>query len=349
MYIDLAAEMYRESQEVSAICLVRTFARGRLRVRYMSGMRWVISLFLVVACSPDEPKPKPVDTGPFQRPIPPATFIDGNPARLVGIGDVHGDFKAAKKVLRKANLTDADNKWIAGDTIAVQVGDQVDRGDQDRKILDFFEDMSEQAFLAGGGFYPLIGNHEVMNVDIDLRYVTPAALEEFADIEFDPEDEFYDDLEDSEKGRAAAFRPGGPYAKMLAGHNTVMVVGDTAFVHGGLQPGDVAFGLEKLNLQTQKWMKSKRRSGPDPLRGNDGVVWTRIYSDDDEAPPDCATLIETLDAIPAKRLVVAHTVQQIPNAACDGKVWRIDVGMSAYYGGSPAAIEIMDGEVTVLE
>ena len=314
-------------------------------------MRLVLALFLLAACAQQESKKKhkPIDTGPFERPVPPPTIIEEQPARLVGIGDVHGDFAVAKKVLRKANITDSDNNWIAGDTVVVQVGDQTDRGDQDRKILDFFEGIAEQAFLAGGGFYALHGNHEVMNIELDFRYVGSGSWAEYDDIEWDPNDSFYDDYEDTEKGRAAAFRPGGPYAKMLAGHNTIMVIGDTAFVHGGLQPDDVEFGLDKINSQAQKYMKDNRKSLPSPLNGSSGPLWTRIYSDDETAPPDCDTLNATLDAIPAKRMVVAHTVQDTPNAACNGKVWRVDVGMSAYYGGDPAAIEIIDGEVTVIQ
>jgi len=312
-------------------------------------MLTALPLFMIAACTQPAPQRPPRDTGPFERPIPPPTTIADNPARLVGIGDVHGDYRVAKKVLRKANITDSDNNWIAGDTLVVQVGDQTDRGEQDRKILDFYEDLSEQAFLAGGGFYPLIGNHEVMNVDMDFRYVSEESLAEFADIEWDPADDFYDAFEEEEKGRAAAFRPGGPYAKLLAGHNTVMVIGDTVFVHGGLQPDDVNFGLKKMNTQAQKWMKDRRKQLPDPLDGGGGPLWTRIYSDDETAPPDCETLEETLALIPATRMVVAHTVQTVPNSACGGKVWRVDVGMSSYYGGDPAAIEIIDGEVTVLE
>ena len=302
-----------------------------------------------VACTSPQVKPAPKDTGPFQRPIPPPTVIEENPARLVAIGDVHGDYGVAKRVLRKANITNSDNVWTAGDTVVVQVGDQTDRGEKDRKILDFYEDLSEQAFLAGGGFYPLLGNHEVMNVEMDFRYVSEESFAEFADIEWDPTDDFYDDFEDEHKGRAAAFRPGGIYAKLLAGHNAVMVVGDSVFVHGGLKPDHVRFGLEKMNTQTQKWMKDRRKALPDPLDSSDGPLWTRIYSDDDEAPADCDTLEETLALIPAKRMVVAHTVQEVPNAACDGQVWRVDVGMSDYYGGDPAAIEIIDDEVMVIE
>ena len=51
-------------------------------------------------------------------------------------------------------------------------------------------------------------------------------------------------------------------------------------------------------------------------------------------------------------MVVGHTIQPdlAVTAACGGRVYRIDVGMSAgCYGGEPAALEIVnDVEVAVL-
>jgi hypothetical protein len=65
----------------------------------------------------------------------------------------------------------------------------------------------------------------------------------------------------------------------------------------------------------------------------------------------CETLGKTLDAIDgAKRLVVGHTPQLGGcNAECDGRIWRIDVGMSfGVVGADPEVIEIVGDEVRVL-
>jgi hypothetical protein len=60
-------------------------------------------------------------------------------------------------------------------------------------------------------------------------------------------------------------------------------------------------------------------------------------------------LDETLNALSLSRMVVAHTIQDGGiNSACDDKVWRVDVGMSAHYGGEPAALEITADGVVVL-
>lgn len=288
--------------------------------------------------------PSSPDRGPWTTP-PPSELPA--PARLVGFADVHGDLDATLDVLRLAGLIDADHRWAGGETVVVQTGDQLDRGDDEQAILDLFERLSEEAWDAGGGFYPLLGNHETMNVELDLRYVTDGGFADFADTPYDPEDALYDDFPEEQRGRVAAFRPGGPYALLLAGHNIAMKVGDTVFVHGGLLPAHAAVGLDRINTDVHAWMKGE---GPAPNRwiSSDSPVWSRHYSDDD-APPDCAALTETLEVLGASRMVVGHTVQDVPNPACDGKVWRMDVGMAAHYGGRSAAIEIVGEDAVLLE
>jgi hypothetical protein len=47
-------------------------------------------------------------------------------------------------------------------------------------------------------------------------------------------------------------------------------------------------------------------------------------------------------------MVVGHTPQSHGiSAACDGQVWRIDTGMSHFYGGPPQWLEIDSGQVRV--
>ena len=310
-------------------------------------------LFVLLACTGD-PEPE-ADTspaedtrGPWTTP-PPSTLE--SPERLVGFADVHGDYDAAVSVLKLAGLIDDDLQWSGGETVVVQTGDQLDRGDGEQAILDLFEGLSEQAWDAGGGFYPLLGNHETMNVQLDLRYVTQGGFDDFADTEYDASDAFYDDYTELQRGRVAAFRPGGPYATILAGHNLVMQVGGTVFVHGGILPEHAEAGLQTINDEVRAWMLGEAEE-PDRWIGDaDAPVWTRVYSDDDDddASKACDWLEEALDILGADRMVVGHTVQDMPNPACNDRVWRVDVGMAEYYGGTPAAVEVVDGAVALIE
>ena len=50
-----------------------------------------------------------------------------NDKNIYMIGDIHGDWDMTMKVLRVAKLIDNNGSWIGGETVVVQVGDQVDR------------------------------------------------------------------------------------------------------------------------------------------------------------------------------------------------------------------------------
>lgn len=99
--------------------------------------------------------------------------------RLVAIGDLHGDLAATRAVLRLAGAIDAGDAWVGGRLVVVQTGDQVDRGDEDREVLDLLARVREDAAQQGGALHLLSGNHETMNVAGDFRYVTQRSFESF--------------------------------------------------------------------------------------------------------------------------------------------------------------------------
>lgn len=137
--------------------------------------------------------------------------------------------------------------------------------------------------------------------------------------------------------------------RFFARQPVVLQVGTSLFVHGGLLPEHVEHGLEKLNRETQEWMaKGPTSAQPKFLRGRKAVVWARDFSEEDPAKVDCARLGQALAAVGAKRMVVGHTIQgQGINMACDGRVVRIDVGMSRGCGDrAPEVLEILaDGSL----
>lgn len=278
------------------------------------------------------------------RPVPPPTYVAAN-GRIVAIGDLHGDYQATRRVLQLVGAMNSQNQWTGGGLIVVQVGDQLDRGDGERAIIDLLESLAEQSHAAGGAVYVLNGNHEVMNVDEDFRYVTSGGWAEFSNVVPSQLTQEIAAYPQHQRGRVAAFLPGGLYARILGEHNTAMVVGDTLFVHGGIHMNHVNHGLDTLNSSVQQWMKGYR-SKPSILSGDASPIWSRRFSRNTDSSA-CAELETVLDAVGVSRMVVAHTVQsQGVNAACDGQVWRVDVGMSAHYGGSAAGLEIVGNYVT---
>jgi hypothetical protein len=273
------------------------------------------------------------------------------PERVVAIGDLHGDLEATRRALRLAGAIDDKDAWVGGKLVVVQTGDAIDRGDDDRKILDLVERLKADAAKAGGEVVALVGNHEIMNGELDFRYVTRGAFSAFSDV--NPKDEAIAQaatkLEQNERGRAAAFLPGGPYAQMLSRRPVVARIGDSIFVHGGVLPKHVRSGLDDINDGTRKWLLGEKRSLPKEITAEDGPLWTRMYSSAPGAS-ECAMLDETLKALNAKRMVMGHTPQKPDiSPACDGKAWRIDVGMSKYYGGQVQVLELRGDTVQILK
>jgi hypothetical protein len=281
---------------------------------------------VVVACA--RAAPAPHQGSP---PTAAAQALASAPAagRIVAIGDLHGDLDAARRALRLAGALGADDRWAGGTLTVVQTGDCIDRGDQDREVLDLLERLRAEATRAGGALIALSGNHEVMNVAADFRYVSEASAAAF------------------EMGRARAFAPGGPYARRLAQWPIVQQVGDSVFVHGGVLPHHVRYGIDKLNREAARWMRGEAPV-PALLRQEDAPIWTRVYSAPG-LPAACVELGQALSALAAKRMVVGHTPQAAGiNAACEGRVWRIDTGLSRHYGGPMQVLEIVGDSVRVL-
>lgn len=286
--------------------------------------------------------------------------------RLIAIGDLHGDFEKTRKAFRLAGLTNQRDRWIGGDTVCVQVGDQLDRGDQEVQILYFLERLQQEAQGQGGALHVMNGNHETMNVNGRFRYATNTALRNFnrwslvqaigqsmkrkCDCEIGNSDKGEVDgvpkdyaSRNGASARWAALRSGGPVSRrFIARHHTVLQVGSTVFAHGGLLPVHVQQGMESINKQTQQWISGETSNSPGFLLGKNAVVWTREYSTENPDQCNCKALEEALGAIAgAKRMIVGHTIQMDGiNSACGGRVYRVDVGMSK---------GCADGQVQVLE
>ena len=261
--------------------------------------------------------------------------------RVVAIGDLHGDLEAARVALRLGGAIDEEDRWIGEDLVVVQTGDILDRGDRERAIMDLFQRLKEEAGQAGGAVYVLNGNHELMNAYADLRYVTEGGFADFEGIvDTDPADSVLSSFELAQRARVAAFRPGGPMARLLAEGTFEVILGNSLFVHGGILPEHIDYGLERMEDEVRAWLNDEAPQ-PDWIRGDRSPVWTRLYSSDPDLSA-CDTLSIVLDRLGVQRMVVGHTVQTTGiTSFCGGRVWCIDVGMAAHYGGQPEVLEIV--------
>lgn len=296
-------------------------------------------------------------------------FITIYPAakRIVAIGDIHGDVDAFRKALQNSGVIDSKDRWIGGPTVLVQVGDQLDRGNQERAVYDLLFNLQDRAPLFGGAVHILLGNHELMNSRLDFRYVSRGGFDDFhqdggiktvfgqkvkprTSVSANKTIQF---LPEKMRARARSVVAGGPLAMELSQRARLsLIVGDNLFVHGGLSPKHLRFGgyeenqgldaFHQLNLAVRNYLQG-RNQFPSILLGGSSPVWMRAYSRPklSKSSPECRMLDETLKRLGVKRMIVGHTPQAGGiNSACCGKVWRVDTGMCSSYGGVPEAIDI---------
>ncbi|XP_010521985.1 PREDICTED: shewanella-like protein phosphatase 1 [Tarenaya hassleriana] len=251
----------------------------------------------------------------------PPTFVSAPDRRIVAVGDLHGDLGKARAALQMAGVLSSDDRdqWIGEDTVLVQLGDILDRGDEEIAILSLLRSLDSQAKANGGAVFQVNGNHETMNVEGDFRYVDMGAYDECSDfLEYlsdyaqDWDKAFTNWIVESRKwkedrrrsknhwdqwnvvkrqkgviARSILFRQGGRLACELARHGVMLRVNNWVFCHGGLLPHHVAYGLERMNKEVSEWMRGlgdTEEESPDmpfiATRGYDSVVWSRLYSRD---------------------------------------------------------------------
>lgn len=248
-------------------------------------------------------------------------------ARIVAVGDVHGDYEQLVKCLSAAGVIDQDNKWIAGQTHLVQTGDVLDRGPESRKALDLLMGLEQQAREAGGCVHALIGNHEAMILAGDYRYLHPREAEPYG----------------GKEAFTEAMGPEGKYGKWIRGNPTVIKINDVLFVHGGLSATYGAMSLEELNASVRRTLAAPLASGP--VADEDGPLWYRGLADADEK--ELNGLLEPIfKKHGVKHIVIGHTVTQTGQGIRvrgDRAAIMIDVGMSRTYRGGPAMCLLIEG------
>ena len=90
---------------------------------------------------------------------------------LFVVGDVHGRYDQLINLLQKSQVIDNDLNWIAGKSNLVFLGDLFDRGNDVTKVLWFIYELEEKAIRTGGKVHLVLGNHEIMTMSKDLRFV----------------------------------------------------------------------------------------------------------------------------------------------------------------------------------
>ncbi len=215
------------------------------------------------------------------------------------ISDIEGNFGAFRKLLQSAGVIDTNYNWTFGNGHLVLTGDFFDRGDQVTEVLWLIYSLEEKAKMAGGYVHYVLGNHEIMNLSGDLRYLHPKYVQNAVLLNENYMGGLYG--ENSEIGR------------WLRTKNIVEKVGHILFMHGGIsgEINNMDISLSKLNEIARPYYADTTYNYNDPkldiIYGDLGPFWYRGYYKATTIA-SMGQIDSTLDKFDVKLIATGHTI-----------------------------------------
>lgn len=236
-------------------------------------------------------------------------------SKMLILSDIEGNFEAFRKLLQASHVIDDNFNWTFEKNHLVLIGDFVDRGTMVTEVLWLIYSLEEKAKAAGGYVHYILGNHEIMNMSNDLRYVQPRYLRNAALMKKDYMQLFG---RDSEIGR------------WLATKNVTERVGDILFMHGGISQyvNTMNIRLNELNDLVRPFYTDTTYEYSDKrlniLYSDFGPFWYRGYY---TAPKATSEQIDsTLSIYDVRYITTGHTiVANEIRSFYDGKLFDTDV------------------------
>jgi len=222
------------------------------------------------------------------------------PEKLFSLSDIEGNFDAFRKLLQANKIIDDNFNWIFGKGHLVFAGDMFDRGTQVTECLWLVYVLEEKAKVAGGYVHFIMGNHEIMNLSNDIRYVQDKYIKnaKLLGLEYV---KLYDHY--SELGR------------WLRTKNVMEKIGNLLFLHAGVSPelNRLELNLGQINQLSRKYyagnLDTTNKALMTLFKAETSPFWFRgYYADKINKIPTKSQLDSTLQKFGVKRIVTGHTV-----------------------------------------
>lgn len=238
------------------------------------------------------------------------------PEKLIAISDIEGNYHQFKEFLINNKVMDKNYKWTFGKGHLVTVGDFFDRGLLVNQTLWLIYSLEEQAEKAGGKVHFILGNHDLMNMNNDFRYVRKKYLEDAKLMN----QEYYD-----------FYKPNTELGRWLGTKNIMEKIGDYIFVHAGIskEVSDLNMGVEGINKYARGYYFNnlEAKLGADPVGKTiymfgKSPMWYRGYGKETIDRAEFASIAKNMDA---KKFVIGHTLHESVTYLMDKQVIDLDV------------------------
>lgn len=237
------------------------------------------------------------------------------PAKLLILSDIEGNFAGFRKLLQANKVIDANLDWTFGEGHLVLAGDFVDRGSQVTEVLWLIYSLEEKAKKAGGYVHYVLGNHEIMNLSGDLRYLNVKYVE---------------NAKLMNRHFVSLYGRETELGKWFRSKNIMEKIGDIIVVHGGISAdvNRMDIDVRKINSMSKNFYDDSLYVYPDPkvdtLFSDKGPFWYRGYYVKPDSSID-GQVSQTLDKFRVNHVVTGHTiVSDTVSMWYGGKVFNTD-------------------------
>ena len=157
------------------------------------------------------------------------------PAKYFATSDIEGGIDGFIMLLKKANIIDNNYNWSYGAGHLYIMGDVFDRGEYVTQCLWLIYKLEQEAVAAGGKVHFILGNHDIMNMIGDYRYVNA---------------KYMTNVQTMGEPYSALYDANSELGKWLRSKNILEKSGTTLFLHAGISPDVAALNQTVTQLNT---------------------------------------------------------------------------------------------------
>ena len=245
-----------------------------------------------------------------------------NVPKVFVVGDVHGSYDSLRTILIANNVMDSHNNWTFSDSHLVFIGDLFDKGDKVTEVLWLVYKLWNQSLVYGGKVHVLLGNHELLALNRDYRYLNDkyVYLTRGLDIEY--------------SNLFSQFTVLGNFVRSF---KVAIKIDSVLFVHAGFSKYFVDRGISLsevnqavnilLNRTQQDLITERTISVFSDAVSDKGPFWYRGYMFSSAAIPRATPEeIETvLRYYSASTMVIGHTEVQSIDSLYSGRLIPVNV------------------------